>query len=141
MTVLCFSSRGRQTSCALVTGVQTCALPICACAQPARRAGAAHARRRPAAVARGAGRAAADRPVRAEFGCRRRARRHRPGRADAQAGPRSAVSAQVAVMSTLTAVYVDAPLAGTSKQIGRTTCREMCGPYADVPAVTATFKQ
>src|SRR3546814_4560931 len=24
-----FSSRGRQTRCALVTGVQTCALPIC----------------------------------------------------------------------------------------------------------------
>src|SRR3546814_1564816 len=24
-----FSSRGRHTSCALVTGVQTCALPIC----------------------------------------------------------------------------------------------------------------
>src|SRR3546814_1775905 len=26
--VLCFSSRRRQTRCALVTGVQTCALPI-----------------------------------------------------------------------------------------------------------------
>src|SRR3546814_1712420 len=25
----CFSSRRRHTSCALVTGVQTCALPIC----------------------------------------------------------------------------------------------------------------
>src|SRR3546814_3539113 len=34
-SVLClffFSSRRRHTSCALVTGVQTCALPICACA-------------------------------------------------------------------------------------------------------------
>src|SRR3546814_8588809 len=28
--VFCFSSRRRQTMCALVTGVQTCALPICA---------------------------------------------------------------------------------------------------------------
>src|SRR3546814_4165567 len=27
----CFSSRRRQTSSALVTGVQTCALPICLC--------------------------------------------------------------------------------------------------------------
>src|SRR3546814_3220291 len=27
---VCFSSRRRHTSCALVTGVQTCALPICA---------------------------------------------------------------------------------------------------------------
>src|SRR3546814_10168508 len=26
--ILCFSSRRRQTRCALVTGVQTCALPI-----------------------------------------------------------------------------------------------------------------
>src|SRR3546814_8337885 len=26
---LCFSSRRRDTRCALVTGVQTCALPIC----------------------------------------------------------------------------------------------------------------
>src|SRR3546814_1736315 len=26
-----FSSRRRHTSCALVTGVQTCALPICGC--------------------------------------------------------------------------------------------------------------
>src|SRR3546814_756503 len=29
-----FSSRRRHTSCALVTGVQTCALPICALAWP-----------------------------------------------------------------------------------------------------------
>src|SRR3546814_10739401 len=29
MTMFVFSSRRRQTSCALVTGVQTCALPIC----------------------------------------------------------------------------------------------------------------
>src|SRR3546814_14080951 len=27
--MLCFSSRRRHTRCALVTGVQTCALPIC----------------------------------------------------------------------------------------------------------------
>src|SRR3546814_4317182 len=27
--VFCFSSRRRHTRCALVTGVQTCALPIC----------------------------------------------------------------------------------------------------------------
>src|SRR3546814_15592134 len=37
-----FSSRRRHTRCALVTGVQTCALPICraagACAGPAKRA-------------------------------------------------------------------------------------------------------
>src|SRR3546814_3474272 len=35
MSMLMFffvSSRGRHTSCALVTGVQTCALPICAAA-------------------------------------------------------------------------------------------------------------
>src|SRR3546814_3796605 len=33
--VVFFSSRRRQTRCALVTGVQTCALPICAgCAPP-----------------------------------------------------------------------------------------------------------
>src|SRR3546814_14970938 len=31
--VLFFSSRRRHTRCALVTGVQTCALPICDCAQ------------------------------------------------------------------------------------------------------------
>src|SRR3546814_6223444 len=30
MSVFFFSSRRRHTSCALVTGVQTCALPICA---------------------------------------------------------------------------------------------------------------
>src|SRR3546814_5456070 len=29
---LLFSSRSRHTRCALVTGVQTCALPICDCA-------------------------------------------------------------------------------------------------------------
>src|SRR3546814_17964098 len=31
IVIMCFffSSRGRHTSCALVTGVQTCALPIC----------------------------------------------------------------------------------------------------------------
>src|SRR3546814_3876865 len=28
-----FSSRRRHTRCALVTGVQTCALPICACSK------------------------------------------------------------------------------------------------------------
>src|SRR3546814_1518931 len=28
--MFCFSSRRRHTRCALVTGVQTCALPICA---------------------------------------------------------------------------------------------------------------
>src|SRR3546814_10299544 len=28
--IFCFSSRRRHTRCALVTGVQTCALPICA---------------------------------------------------------------------------------------------------------------
>src|SRR3546814_1670831 len=28
-TFFCFSSRRRHTRCALVTGVQTCALPIC----------------------------------------------------------------------------------------------------------------
>src|SRR3546814_4623384 len=27
--IVCFSSRRRHTRCALVTGVQTCALPIC----------------------------------------------------------------------------------------------------------------
>src|SRR3546814_15954171 len=29
MSVFCFSSSRRHTRCALVTGVQTCALPIC----------------------------------------------------------------------------------------------------------------
>src|SRR3546814_7520007 len=37
-----FSSRRRHTSCALVTGVQTCALPICA---PPRRPGGGHVSR------------------------------------------------------------------------------------------------
>src|SRR3546814_9230862 len=32
-----FSSRRRHTRCALVTGVQTCALPICAVTSPAAR--------------------------------------------------------------------------------------------------------
>src|SRR3546814_10137737 len=31
MTIFVFSSRRRQTRCALVTGVQTCALPISQC--------------------------------------------------------------------------------------------------------------
>src|SRR3546814_16861829 len=31
MYLFCFSSRRRHTRCALVTGVQTCALPICLC--------------------------------------------------------------------------------------------------------------
>src|SRR3546814_4103702 len=34
MIVFFFSSRRRHTSCALVTGVQTCALPICAASTP-----------------------------------------------------------------------------------------------------------
>src|SRR3546814_15459944 len=42
-----FSSRRRHTRCALVTGVQTCALPICA--TRAARADAAIAARRPGA--------------------------------------------------------------------------------------------
>src|SRR3546814_9081529 len=48
MSSFFFSSRRRHTRCALVTGVQTCALPIC-CADtrppPARRGPARHARR------------------------------------------------------------------------------------------------
>src|SRR3546814_1848383 len=32
--VFFFSSRRRHTRCALVTGVQTCALPICPCCRP-----------------------------------------------------------------------------------------------------------
>src|SRR3546814_18282623 len=32
-----FSSRRRQTRCVLVTGVQTCAIPICWCSDPCRR--------------------------------------------------------------------------------------------------------
>src|SRR3546814_6496035 len=35
--VFFFSSRGRHTRCALVTGVQTCALPICRCVAGAAR--------------------------------------------------------------------------------------------------------
>src|SRR3546814_1149481 len=42
--VFFFSSRRRHTSCALVTGVQTCALPICA-AQLVERVGAVHCHR------------------------------------------------------------------------------------------------
>src|SRR3546814_5514927 len=34
-----FSSRSRHTRCALVTGVQTCALPISTCRRPVRRDG------------------------------------------------------------------------------------------------------
>src|SRR5690606_2988653 len=45
--------------------------------------------------------------------------RHRPGRADAQAGARSAVPAQVADMSVLPAVRVDALLAGAAKPYTR----------------------
>src|SRR3546814_9791197 len=37
-----FSSRRRHTRCALVTGVQTCALPICADAEPGAGAAAFH---------------------------------------------------------------------------------------------------
>src|SRR3546814_11797521 len=37
MARLCFSSRRRHTRCALVTGVQTCALPICHPDDPYRR--------------------------------------------------------------------------------------------------------
>src|SRR3546814_1296439 len=37
MFVFFFSSRRRHTRCALVTGVQTCALPICAAPQPSLR--------------------------------------------------------------------------------------------------------
>src|SRR3546814_7828983 len=77
-----------------------------------------------------------DRPVRAEFGCRRRARRHRPGRADAQAGARSAVSAQVADMSTLPAVYVDALLAGTAKPYTRPGSRRAIDKHPLAGTVT-----
>src|SRR3546814_16425301 len=31
MLLFCFAGRRRHTSCSLVTGVQTCALPICRC--------------------------------------------------------------------------------------------------------------
>src|SRR3546814_14180095 len=41
MFVFCFSSRGRHTSCALVTGVQTCTLPISLIWPPAPPGGAA----------------------------------------------------------------------------------------------------
>src|SRR3546814_9330016 len=34
IVIFFFSSRGRHTSCALVTGVQTCALPICSVLVP-----------------------------------------------------------------------------------------------------------
>src|SRR3546814_8869596 len=40
MTLFFFSSRRRHTSCALVTGVQTCALPICGTPAQRARAGA-----------------------------------------------------------------------------------------------------
>src|SRR3546814_10361213 len=39
MVFFFFSSRRRHTRCALVTGVQTCALPICAAIAEARAAG------------------------------------------------------------------------------------------------------
>src|SRR3546814_5845011 len=46
--LFCFSSRRRHTRCALVTGVQTCALPISASPPAAARAARARApRRRP----------------------------------------------------------------------------------------------
>src|SRR3546814_4668392 len=38
LSVFCFSSRRRHTRCAVVTGVQTCALPICGKNQLALRA-------------------------------------------------------------------------------------------------------
>src|SRR3546814_8089370 len=43
-----FSSRRRHTRCALVTGVQTCALPICPRSRSAGRAGSRHGRSRSA---------------------------------------------------------------------------------------------
>src|SRR3546814_6884682 len=39
LCVIFFSSRRRHTRCALVTGVQTCALPIWACGQEKRESG------------------------------------------------------------------------------------------------------
>src|SRR3546814_10279004 len=42
MLVLVFSRRRRQTRCALVTGVQTCALPISGACSPARQDAATH---------------------------------------------------------------------------------------------------
>src|SRR3546814_5676143 len=45
-----FSSRRRQTRCALVTGVQTCALPICG--NRSARCGGGHAARTAAALSR-----------------------------------------------------------------------------------------
>src|SRR3546814_1333147 len=55
-----FSSRRRHTRCALVTGVQTCALPICRGVDHAVRAESDRARLRPLPVWRAVGRAGAD---------------------------------------------------------------------------------
>src|SRR3546814_8097469 len=64
-----FSSRRRHTRCALVTGVQTCALPICgAC-----RAGADHRGRRPQSPID-------QRPCRAARLCRDRSEERRVGK-------------------------------------------------------------
>src|SRR3546814_936544 len=50
--MLFFSSRRRHTRCALVTGVQTCALPICECRLDEKRGGKSQYKRQlPAPVA------------------------------------------------------------------------------------------
>src|SRR3546814_18555618 len=79
-----FSSRRRHTRCALVTGVQTCALPILA-ARSSRGAGVAFSRRRPRRRPRPVGRAS-----RGGFGLVARASRHAafPARLGMVAAPR-----------------------------------------------------
>src|SRR3546814_1509243 len=59
VVVFFFSSRRRHTGCALVTGVQTCALPICHYTSPFDRPGEAAAGQRPAATAIASGSAIA----------------------------------------------------------------------------------
>src|SRR3546814_10122574 len=63
--LLFLSSRRRHTRCALVTGVQTCALPICPCARPEGRERHGRRRRRSGHAAGGGrqanGRSAPDR--------------------------------------------------------------------------------
>src|SRR3546814_502230 len=82
-----FSSRRRHTRCALVTGVQTCALPICRPASPRARSRAPWARPDPPAArpCRGGG-AAADARCRSRpwFPCS--CREYRPCRAEASTG-------------------------------------------------------
>src|SRR3546814_18518180 len=112
--VFFFSSRRRHTSCALVTGVKTCALPIFSTASPGySSASLSWARRaRPAAV-----RGRRSTTGRGSDGIERRGYRW-PG-----SDPAPPVACSHA-----------------TRQIGRASCRERVCQYGSVPVFAVTFK-